>query len=83
MAFRMTAQQAAQDLETRLANNPAIRAIGISDTGAGPVIVVYVRSMADAMNIAELRDRQWLGYPIVIKKMSTPRIVSTIAGAVG
>jgi hypothetical protein len=71
----MTIEEAAKLLQARLQASPWLTAVGVGDAEGTPCIVLYVKSQKDA-KVDFLRDG-WKGFPVVVRKMGSPRLVVT------
>lgn len=71
----MTIEEAAKLLQARLQEFPWLTAVGVGEAEGTPCIVVYVKSRKDA-KVDFLRDG-WEGFPVVVRKMGSPRLVAT------
>ncbi len=71
----MTLEQAAKLLHSHLHGAAWLTAIGVGASEGTPCIVVYVKNLK-GVDIEFLKDG-WKGFPVVVRKMGSPRLVAS------
>ena len=71
---RVTPEQAAILLQLHLQGVSWMTAVGVGEENGTTCIVVYVKTIS-GVNVDFLRQG-WNGYPVVVRKMGTPRLVA-------
>jgi hypothetical protein len=70
----MTIENAAKLLHARLQGSSWLTAVGIGEHEGAPCIVLYVKTTRGA-DLGFLQEG-WEGFPVVVRKMKSPRLVS-------
>jgi hypothetical protein len=73
----MTLEEAAKLLQAHLHAAPWVTAVGVGEENRTPCIVLYVKTLS-GVNLDSLRQG-WQGYPVVVRKMGSPRLVATFS----
>ncbi len=71
----MTVENAAKLLQTHLQGSPWLTAVGVGESEGTPCIVLYVKNLKGA-NVEFLKEG-WKGFPVVVRKMGSPRLVAS------
>jgi hypothetical protein len=75
MGSDMSVEEAATLLHSQLRAFPWLTAVGVGETQGTPCIVIYVKSLNSA-DLDFLKDG-WEGFPVVVRKMGSPRLVAS------
>ncbi len=73
----MTLEEAAKSLRVRLEGAPWLTAVGVGEEKGVPGIVVYIKSVKAAK--LDFLNQGWEGYPVLVRKMGTPRLVASFS----
>lgn len=71
----MTLEDAAKLLHAQLQGSPWLTAVGLGEDKGTPCIVVYVKNLKGAD--LEFLEQGWQGYPVLVRKMGSPRLVAS------
>lgn len=73
----MTLERAARLLHARLQGSPWLTAVGAGEHEGAPCIVLYMKT-TQGVDL-EFLQRGWEGFPVVVRKMKSPRLVSVFS----
>jgi hypothetical protein len=71
----MALEDAAKSLADRLREAPWLTAVGVGQEAGAPCIVVYVKTLQETK--LDFLKGGWEGYPVLVRKMGTPRLVAS------